>query len=87
MDSRKLIAHNVRRIRLSQRLSQEALALKAEVDRTYVGGLERAVRNPSADILDRLAKALSVRTAEFFSEITDDPGPAGLPRGRRKKKG
>ena len=85
MESRRLIAHNIRRIRLTKRLSQEDLALEANVDRTYVGGLERAARNPSVDILDKLAGALEVKTAEFFSDIEDVEMPPGLPRGRRRK--
>lgn len=85
MKSRRLIAHNLKRIRLTQRQSQEALALEADVDRTYLSDLERGVANPSVDILDRLAKQLSVKTIEFFVEITDAAKPAALPRGRRTK--
>lgn len=58
--------------------------MQADVDRTYVSGLERGLRNPSIDILDRLAKVLSVKTAEFFSGAAADLPPA-LPRGRRVK--
>lgn len=83
MESRRLIARNLREIRLSKRLSQEELALMAEVDRTYVSGLERRLRNPSVDLLDKLAKVLSVRTVEFFSEVSMNPKPQPLPRGRR----
>lgn len=56
----------------------------AEVDRTYVSGLERRLRNPSVDLLDKLAKVLSVKTAEFFSEASINPKPQPLPRGRRQ---
>ena len=85
MESRRLIAHNLKRIRLSRRISQEALALEAGVDRTYVSGLERGVRNPSVELLDRLAKKLSIKTAELFSEPTREPKSNPLPRGRRPK--
>ena len=85
MESRSLIAHNLKRIRLTKRLSQEGLALEANVDRTYVGGLERAARNPSVDILDKLAGALEVKTAEFFTDAEEAEMPPGLPRGRRPK--
>lgn len=83
MESRRLIALNLKRIRLSQRLSQEALALDAGVDRTYVSGLERGLRNPSVDILDRLAKRLSVKTGAFFAELSREPKLNPLPRGRK----
>jgi transcriptional regulator with XRE-family HTH domain len=47
-------------------LSQERLAYEAEVDRSYVGGLERQEENPTVDVLDRLAKMLDVPISEFF---------------------
>jgi transcriptional regulator with XRE-family HTH domain len=86
MESRRLIARNLKEIRLSQRLSQEELALIADVDRTYVSGLERCVRNPSVDLLDRLAEVLKVKTIEFFAETSMNPKPSPLPRGRRQKR-
>ena len=85
MDSRRLVAHNLKRLRLSRRLSQEALALEADVDRSYVSGLERGVRNPSVDILDRLAEVLGAKTAEFFEAVSPGLRARGLPRGRRTK--
>ena len=85
MESRKVIAQNLRKFRLLRRLSQESLALEAGVDRTYVGGLERGSRNPSVDMLDKLAKTLAIKTSDFFTEAADSPNPAALPRGRRKK--
>lgn len=66
MNGRALVAWNLRRIRVRQGLSQEKLAYDADVDRSYVGGLERREENPTVDILDRLAKVLSVPVAEFF---------------------
>ena len=59
--------------------------MEADVDRTYLSDLERGVANPSVDILDRLAKKLSIRTVEFFAETSDAAKPAALPRGRRTK--
>ena len=85
MESRRLIARNVQRLRLLRRMSQEALAFDAEIDRTYVSGIERGLRNPSVDLLDRLAKALSVRTAELFLPGPTGPRPRALPRGRKRK--
>jgi transcriptional regulator with XRE-family HTH domain len=85
MGSRGLIARNLKRLRLTRRISQEQLAWDANVDRTYVSGLERGERNPSVDILDRLAKALSVKTADLFEARPGGPAPPSLPRGRRTK--
>ena len=53
------LAHKLRYARELNGLSQEALALAANVDRTYVSQLERGVANPSLLILGRIAKALN----------------------------
>jgi len=86
MESRRLVAQNLRRLRLERRLSQEALALEAEIDRTYVSGIERGIGNPTVDLLDRLADTLGTKTAEFFVPILAPPPLPGLPRGRRSKR-
>jgi len=57
-DVKKLVGQNVRRLREEAGLSQEKLALEAELDRTYVSGVERGVRNPTVTVLARIAKAL-----------------------------
>ena len=48
-------------------MSQESLASEADVDRTYVGGLERGSRNPTLKILWRLARALDLSPAELIA--------------------
>lgn len=57
----------VRELRLARNLSQEALAFKAGVHRTYLGGIERGERNPSLKNITALAKALNVTLAQLFS--------------------
>lgn len=54
------LAEEIKAARLAAGLSQEALALQAEVDRTYVSQLERGIANPSLLILHRLADVLRV---------------------------
>ena len=66
MDSRELVAWNMRRLRVERKLSQEKLAELAGVDRTYVSRLERTMENPSIGILDKVATALSVSISELF---------------------
>ena len=61
-DTRSLqrLGLNLLRLREGLRLSQEQLAEKAELDRTYISGIERGVRNPSLLSLIRLARAVGV---------------------------
>jgi transcriptional regulator with XRE-family HTH domain len=84
MRARDLVAWNLRRIRVARGLSQERLAYDAGVDRSYVGGLERRVENPTVDVLDRLAATLSVPIAEFFKLPRKNASPPKpLRSGRR----
>lgn len=85
MNGRALVAWNLRRVRVARGLSQEKLAADAGVDRAYLGGLERETENPTVDLLDRLAAALSAPLSELF--VVPSPGegrPAPLRSGRRK---
>jgi transcriptional regulator with XRE-family HTH domain len=59
-DWRVIFGRNVRRLRQQRRLTQEQLAFEAEIDLTYVGGIERGKRNPSLLVMSRMADALSV---------------------------
>ena len=54
-----MVAWNLRRLRVKRGFSQERLAYDAEVDRSYVGGLERQEGNPTVDVLERLARTLA----------------------------
>jgi transcriptional regulator with XRE-family HTH domain len=88
MEGRKLVAWNLRRLRVLRELSQEKLGVDADVDRTYVGRLERAVENPTLAVLDRLARALSVHISELLvPPRPGEPRPQPLKGGRRKAKG
>jgi transcriptional regulator with XRE-family HTH domain len=55
----------IRNRRLKLGLSQEALALKAGINRTYIGSLESGDRNPSLENIARLAVALRVDAADL----------------------
>lgn len=82
------VARNLRRLRVEQAVSQEALAFDARVDRTYVSRLERAIENPTVLVLERLAKALKADIAEFFDQSQVARGPVKpLPSGRHPKRG
>jgi transcriptional regulator with XRE-family HTH domain len=56
----------VRELRKTKRLSQEALALACDLDRTYIGGVERGERNISLRNIQRIAEALGVSARELF---------------------
>lgn len=58
----------IRRIRLSKDISQEKLALLAEVDRSYVGRVERGDNNVAVLTLSRLAGALDISISELMRE-------------------
>ena len=88
MKAQIVVARNLRRLRVAQALSQEALAADAAVDRTYVGRLERGLENPTVAILERLAEALESDIAELFDAKYAAKGPVRpLRSGRRKKLG
>jgi transcriptional regulator with XRE-family HTH domain len=66
MKSRETVATNLRRLRQAAGLSQEDLADSANIDRNYVGKLEREENSPTTDMLDKLAAVLAVDPIEFF---------------------
>jgi transcriptional regulator with XRE-family HTH domain len=63
---RQILARNLRLARQEAGVSQEDLADMAEVDRTYVSGIERGLRNPSIEVVARFASALKTTTAKLL---------------------
>jgi len=59
---------NVARIRADRGFSQDKLAEKADLDRTFVSGIERGVRNPGIKTV-RIARALEVSIGELFKGV------------------
>ncbi len=86
MKATALVAWNLRRLRVKRALSQEALAVDAGIDRSYVGRIERGVENPTVETLDRLAAALEVVVAELLLVPKHGEKPPGTLRKGRKKK-
>jgi transcriptional regulator with XRE-family HTH domain len=62
----KLFGERVRVLRQARTLSQEALALAAGLDRTYIGGVERGERNISLLNIQKIAQALKVSPADLL---------------------
>jgi transcriptional regulator with XRE-family HTH domain len=66
-DYRKVLADNVKQARKELDLSQEALALETDIDRTYISGIERAKRNPSLTLIVKLADRLKTTPAALLT--------------------
>lgn len=73
MDWNKIVGANVRRLRGEREFTQEQLAHDAEIDVTYLRGIEAGRRNPSVAVLGRLAVALNVHLQLFFNDAPSDP--------------
>ena len=67
----------VSRRRQEQGLSQEELAHRADLDRTYISGLERGVRNPSLTAVVKLADGLGVTIDVLLRGLGRDGGRKG----------
>lgn len=63
------IATNIRELRKQKGITQEKLALRANLNRAYVGYIERGERKPSVDTLAKLAKVLGVKLHVLFSSL------------------
>jgi transcriptional regulator with XRE-family HTH domain len=83
MEGRKLVAHNIRRLRVARNISQERLAFDAGVDRSYLGGIERGEENPSVDTLEKIAAILVVEIRDFFDAMDGEENQTGLRPGRK----
>jgi transcriptional regulator with XRE-family HTH domain len=66
MRLREIVARNLRRLRHAKGLSQEELADRAEINRNYVGMLEREQHAATIDMLEKLAAVLEVDPVAFF---------------------
>jgi transcriptional regulator with XRE-family HTH domain len=85
-DMAQVVARNLRRVRHARGLSQEELAHRAEIDRTYVSALERAKYNPTVGMVGKLAAVLGVTPASLLELPTKgDKVAKGRPHGRSVK--
>ena len=62
----KQFGERVRHLRGDKGLSQESFANLCDLDRTYIGGIERGERNVSLLNIERIASALQVPISELF---------------------
>jgi len=67
---RERVASNLRRLRKAKGLSQEELAGRADVNRNYIGKLERKENSPTADMLGKLAEVLECDIVDLVAPIS-----------------
>lgn len=70
MSLRDIFGRNLRRLRLESKLSQEALADAAGIDRTYVSALELSKYSATLDMIEVLAEALGVEPSIMLEKPT-----------------
>lgn len=70
MKIEKQLGLRIKYLRGLKKLSQEDLALEAEINKNYISDLERGTRNPTIKILEKIAVALGISLSELFKGIT-----------------
>ena len=72
MEWERIIGANIRRFRKLRGVTQENLAMSADIDLRYLGGIERGEHNPTVSVIGRLAEALEIHPTELFNEEIED---------------
>lgn len=70
MDIRQQIGARIQKVRKEVGLSQEDLALEADLDRTYISHVERGTRNPTVVVIFKIAKALNTTPSELLKGLS-----------------
>ena len=71
MTVNKQLGYRIRYLREEKGLSIETLALEADINRNYLGDLERGTRNPTVVVLNKIASALNISLSELFEGIRE----------------
>lgn len=74
MKAQEQLGMRVKFLRKQKHWSQEDLALESNINKNYICDLENGRRNPSLDILERLADAFGITLQELFKGIESIPG-------------
>lgn len=67
------VGERIRYYRNIRKMSQEALALSAELNPAFIGHLERGLKSPTVSTLEKVTKALNITMEELFAENLDTP--------------
>jgi transcriptional regulator with XRE-family HTH domain len=68
-DPKSILGNTIRNLRVAYGISQEELAARADLHRTYIGGVERGERNVSLENIVKVARALKVSLARLLDGI------------------
>ena len=74
MKAQEQLGMRIRFLRQQRRWSQEDLALNANINKNYISDLENGRRNPSLEILERIATTFGITLAELFKGVESIPG-------------
>lgn len=74
----QIFGQNVRRIRQENGITLEALADEVGLAYTYVGQIERGQRNPTLDVVERIAEGLNVEALELLAHSANAEAPRKL---------
>jgi transcriptional regulator with XRE-family HTH domain len=84
MTPRELLAWNIRKLRVERGLSQERLALEAQIERVSISQIERKQVNLGIDSLGKIAQALNCAVSDLLmSPLPGDEMPPVLRPGRK----
>ncbi|MCM3703209.1 helix-turn-helix domain-containing protein [Paenibacillus macerans] len=72
MKSEVIFGQVLKTIRKEQKISQESLALRSDLDRTYISMLERGIHQPTLNTLLALANALNIKASELVKIVEDE---------------
>lgn len=65
----KQFGERIKQLRHIQHISQEELAERCDLHRTYIGGIERGERNPSLENIQKISSAFNVTLNELFKDV------------------
>jgi transcriptional regulator with XRE-family HTH domain len=71
VDLSRYVGPAIRSFRLEAELSQEELAARADLDRTYISGVERGRRNPTVETLQSIVHALGIGLDSLFGRARE----------------
>ena len=72
MNIQNVLGKNIRFFREAKGWSQDVLSEKSNLHRTYISGVERGIRNPTVEIVQKIAVALEVAASDLFKPTPDE---------------